>query len=163
MLDTPARFHAPAMGDVQAPWIDRAADAGHDSVLLASRLLLGVIFVISGYGKLTGLEGFAVSLAQQGVPMTSILAPLGAATEFFGGLALVLGIGTRYAALVMVGFTVTATLISHRYWDASEAAARAQQTQFFKNAAIAGGFLAVFVAGAGRWSIDGVLRRLRRA
>src|SRR5262249_24085557 len=75
-----------------------AAGSAGDVVLLLARCFVGGIFVYSGFGKLTGLEGFAASLAKNGVPMPEIMAVIGAAVEFFGGLAIVLGIKSRYAA-----------------------------------------------------------------
>ena len=62
----------------------------HDILILVGRALLGLIFVTSGFGKPTNLDGFAASLAKNGVPMSGALAILGAAVEFFGGMAIVL-------------------------------------------------------------------------
>jgi putative oxidoreductase len=58
--------------------------------------------VQSGLEKLMDLNGFTAMLAGGGVPMASVLAPIGAAAEFGGGLAIVLGLATRYAALLMI-------------------------------------------------------------
>jgi putative oxidoreductase len=136
----------------------RAAYA--DSLLLLGRLLLGGIFVLSGYGKVTGLAAFAASLEKNGVPFVSVVAPLGAGVEFFGGLAIVLGIEVRYAALLMIAFVIVATGISHRFWEFQDAAAhRAQQTNFVKNMAIAGGFVLLHVAGGGRFALERLWRR----
>jgi putative oxidoreductase len=125
-----------------------------DGLLLAARIALGVMFVLSGFNKLMGLEGFAASLVSRGVPMTPVMAPLGAAVEFFGGLAIVFGIQVRYAALLMILFVIVATGISHRFWEFSGAARTMQQSQFLKNLAIIGGFVALFVAGGGRLCLD---------
>jgi putative oxidoreductase len=115
------------------------------------RIALGSIFVISGFGKLTHLGGFEASLAMKGVPLPWLAALVGAPVEFFGGLAIVLGIAGRSAALLMFAFTVVATLISHRYWEYSEAAMRqAQLSHFSKNIAIMGGFLVLVSQGTGR-------------
>lgn len=72
---------------------DRAATGGQDVLLLAARLLIGAIFVQSGFGKLMDLGAFAGSLEGQGLPMPMLLAALGGAVECFGGLAVVLGPG----------------------------------------------------------------------
>src|SRR5262245_27362840 len=130
-----------------------------DFWLLVGRILLGGIFVISGYGKLMGLAAFAASLEKNGVPYASALAPVGAAVEFFGGLAIVLGIEVRYAALLMVAFVIVATLISHRFWELDDPARRAQVTQFSKNVAIIGGFLLLHAAGGGRYAVERLWRR----
>ncbi len=135
-----------------------AVDRG-DSWLLVGRILLGGIFVVSGYGKLMGLAAFAASLESRGVPFASALAPVGACVEFFGGLAIVLGLEVRSAALLMIAFVIVATLISHRFWELQDAARRAQVTQFSKNVAIIGGFMLLHAAGGGRFAVERLWRR----
>ena len=134
-------------------------ESRRDAALLIGRVLLGVIFVTSGFGKLTNLDGFAASLAKNGVPMSGALAILGAAVEFFGGLAVVLGVRTCWTAGLMILFVIVATLISHRYWEFADAARRMQQVQFNKNLAIIGGFILLAACGGGRFSVDALLRR----
>jgi putative oxidoreductase len=129
-------------------------------LLLAGRVLMGSIYVQSGFGKLTGMGAFTASLANRHVPFALPLGWLGASVEFFGGLALVLGGWTRCAALALIVFTIVATAISHRYWEIAEAAARrVQQANFAKNVAIIGGLMLLVVTGAGRFSVDGWRRR----
>jgi putative oxidoreductase len=74
--------------------------------------------------------------------------------EFFGSLAVLVGFKTRYAALALIAFTIGATLIGHPFWAAPEGQLEAQTINFFKNLAIIGGLLFVFVRGAGPISID---------
>jgi putative oxidoreductase len=127
-------------------------------VLLLGRLALGAIFVKSGLQKLLGLSAFAASLAQRGIPASSTWAVIGATVEFVGGILIVSGLRTREASLLMILFVIVATGISHRFWEFAEAARRAQESQFFKNLAIIGGFLLLFVTGSGRYSLDGWLK-----
>jgi putative oxidoreductase len=87
------------------------------------------------------------------------MAMIGAPVEFFGGVAIVLGIETRYAAALMVAFVIVATLISHRFWELQGAARQMQQTQFSKNVAIIGGFVMLFAAGGGRLAVARLWRR----
>ena len=136
-----------------------AVHARSDTLLLLGRVLLGSIFVISGYGKLFGLAAFAASLEKNGVPYASMLAPVGACVEFFGGLAIVLGVEVRAAALLMIAFVIVATLISHRFWEFADAVRRAQVTQFSKNVAIIGGFVLLHAAGGGRFAVERLWRR----
>src|SRR5258708_20913219 len=82
-----------------------------DPILLLARILLGVFYVISGWGKITGYAGTAAYMASHGVP--SILLPLVILTELGGGLALILGLFTRWAAIAVVGFTLLPALIFH--------------------------------------------------
>jgi len=131
------------------------------SVLLLGRILLGSIFVLSGWGKLMGLAAFTASLARSGVPAPQALAVVGACVEFFGGLAVVLGLWAHLAALLMVAFVVVATLISHRFWEFEGAQRAMQQTNFMKNVAIIGGLLVLSLAGGGRLALDAALTRRR--
>jgi putative oxidoreductase len=144
------------------PWIDRAAAAWSDVVCLFGRIVIGGIFVQSGFQKLMGLDAFAAGLTRNGIPgaIAQVLAPVGAAVEFVGGLAIVFGLMTRYAAVLMILFVIVATLISHRFWAVQGAERRPQTVQFAKNAAIIGGFLYVFATGAGRVSFDRWWRRV---
>lgn len=125
-----------------------------DPALLVARILVGYIFLLGGWGKLTGLAGFAAYLEGHGLPAGYPLAVLGAGVEFLSGLCLILGIATRYAALAAIAFTLIATGIAHRFWEFDEAARRGQTINFNKNMAIIGGLLALAVAGPGRFSID---------
>lgn len=134
--------------------LDRlAAGAGSASMLLG-RLALAAIFVPSGFGKLTHLDAFAHTLAGRGVPMPGLMAVIAACVEFFGALAVVLGLKTRYAALLMAVFTAVAALIAHRFWQLEGPARDMQYIQFMKNVAIIGGFLCLFAAGPGAYAID---------
>jgi len=137
-------------------WIDGLAPTWNDAICLLGRILIGGIFVQSGFQKLMGLEAFAASLARNGGPaaIAPVLAPVGAGVEFVGGLAVVFGLMTRCAALLMILFVIVATLISHRFWVLQGAERRMQSVQFAKNVAIIGGFLFALVTGGGRFSLD---------
>lgn len=131
-----------------------------DIVLLIGRILLGWIFVRSGYGKLFNVEAVANSFPLRGLP--SFLAYIAVPFEFFGGIALIFGFATRYVVLGFVIFMLVATFSSHRYWEFADAAARrGQESSFYKNIAILGGFGLLFVCCAGRLSVDAWLRGRR--
>jgi putative oxidoreductase len=134
--------------------MDRVSEAGHDAVLLAARVAMAAIFLPSGFQKLTHLSSFATMLTQHGAPETAVLAPLGACVEFFGALLILTGTRLRWAALLMALFTAVAALISHRFWEIGDATRAQQQVDFMKDLAILGGFLALFVAGPGFYSVD---------
>jgi putative oxidoreductase len=75
--------------------------------------------------------------------------------ELFGSVAILLGLKTRYATALLILFTIGAALIGHAYWTLPDAAQKApQRIQFFKNVAIIGGLMFVFVRGGGPISID---------
>jgi putative oxidoreductase len=138
---------------------DRWAASYRDVVALVGRLVMGWIFVSSGFGKLTNVAGFSAVLAGRGVPAPSFMGWLGAIVEFGGGLLIVFGIKIRYAAILMILFVIVATLISHRYWEFTGDALVGQRTNFWKNVTIIGGFLFMFLAGAGRYSVDGLRKQ----
>jgi putative oxidoreductase len=129
--------------------------------LLVGRVALAALFIPSGLRKLTNLAGFAESLEKRGVPLADVLAPLGAGIEFFAGIAVLVAFQTRVAAVLMILFTVAATFIAHRFWEFEGAARTTQQSQFFKNFAIIGGYVVLLVSGPGRYSIDWLLYRRR--
>jgi putative oxidoreductase len=135
--------------------IDAIAVRGEGLFLLLGRLAMGALFVPAGYRHLTNLSGFAQYLGGHGLPGPAMAwAIVGAFVEFFGSLAVLIGFKTRYAALAVIAFTIGATLIGHPFWAASEGQIEPQTINFFKNLAIIGGLLFVFVRGAGPISID---------
>jgi putative oxidoreductase len=139
---------------------DALAANTSDIILLIGRILLGWIFVRSGYGKIFDIAGYATTYPARGLP--PVLAYIAVPAEFFGGLALMFGLATRYAAVVMTIFMLVATFSTHRYWEFADAAARrAQDGNFYKNLAMLGGILFLFVVGPGRFSIDSWLRKKR--
>ena len=141
---------------------DSIAAGATDAVLLVGRVLLGWLFLMSAAGmggKLWNIAGFAGYLKNLGAPAPEITAWIGALLELVIGLALVLGIGTRYAALLCVLFLIMATALAHRYWEYPAAQVVAQYNNFLKNLAIGGGALLLFVTGPGRFSIDWSLKK----
>src|SRR5437588_6950828 len=113
MLDrsVPRELSSASIGSSSSALERFSNGAGGHAIWLLARWLIGGLFVQSGVVKLMGLDAFAVSLAKNGVPMADIAAIIGAAVEFGGGLAIVVGWQTRYAALLMIAFTIVATLI----------------------------------------------------
>jgi putative oxidoreductase len=130
--------------------------ASSDVVLLLGRVLMAAIFLNGGFHKLMGLEGFAGYLASHGVPVGAYpIAVLAACVEFFGALCVLLGLGTRYAAVLLALFTAVAALIAHRFWEISDPAQYVNQmNHFMKNMTIVGGFLVLYAVGPGRLSVD---------
>jgi len=120
----------------------------NDTASLLGRILLSVIFIWSGYGKILGYAATVGYMEKFGVP--GVMLPLAIALELAGGILLVIGWQTRYVAIALAVFTVVAAILFH-----SNFGDRNQMIHFTKNLAIAGGFLALFVSGPGRWSVDG--------
>jgi putative oxidoreductase len=129
--------------------IDRKLAAYNDIALLIGRILIGVLFLVAAYGKFKGLAGTTGYFTRLGVPAPSIVAPLVAAFELVTGVLLVVGFKTRWAALAIGVFVLIAALLAH-----TNLADQNQLNHFLKNIAIAGGCLALFVSGAGIYSVD---------
>jgi putative oxidoreductase len=121
----------------------------NDTVLLRAHLAVAALFLPAGIGKLSNLAGFTAMLTSKDVLFPDLLAVLGVAAEILGPVELILGVSPRLTALLLIGFTLVASLISHSFWTFADAAQVArQQTQFLKNLAIIGGLLFYFVSGA---------------
>jgi putative oxidoreductase len=132
-----------------------------DLALLIARIAMSALFIPGGLRKLMDLGAFAATLHKQGVPGADVLAPIGAGVEFFGGIAVLVGFQLRIATLLLIVFTIIASFIAHRFWEFEGPARQMQQTQFFKNVAIIGGFFALWAAGAGGYAIDRLWHRQR--
>ena len=114
---------------------------------LAGRALLALLFLLSGLGKIGAYGATAGYMAAMGVP--GVLLPAVIATEVLGAIAIIIGWQTRVVAFLLAGFSLISALIFHR-----NLADQIQMIMFFKNIAIAGGFLLLVANGAGRLSID---------
>jgi len=121
-------------------------------LILVGRVLLSIIFIQSGWSKIGGFEGLQANMASHGIP--SVLAPLVILTELGGGLCVLLGLFTRYAAIALAGFCLLAAYFFH--FDFGD---RMQMITFLKNITIAGGFLVLAGAGPGALALDHWLGR----
>jgi putative oxidoreductase len=121
---------------------------------LFARILLALMFVVAGFGKIAGFAGTVGYMQSKGIPATELLAVLTILVEVGGGIALMVGFKTRWAALVLAGFTLVATVIFHNFWAVPEAQRMVQNLMFMKNISIVGGMLALAAFGPGRWSFD---------
>ncbi|HUL97065.1 MAG TPA: DoxX family protein [Usitatibacter sp.] len=125
-----------------------------NSAALAGRILLALIFITSGFGKLTGFDGTVGYIASKHLPLPQVAAIIAVLCELGGGLLLLAGFKARWAGLVLAIFTLAAGILFHDYWNADAAAKMGQQINFWKNVSIAGGMLMVFAFGPGRYSVD---------
>ena len=127
----------------------------NDAMLAVGRIALAVIFVMSGAMKFMDLGATAGAIASKGLPAPMVLAGLAAATELGGGILIVLGWQTRWAALALAMFTLMAAYFFHDFWHMEGAARENNMIHALKNLSIFGGFLMLAAAGAGRYSVDG--------
>ncbi len=115
---------------------------------LASRLLLALIFIVAGWGKLQDPAGTAGYMGTVGLPAFLVWPTI--LLELGGGILILIGFQTRIVALLLAGFCVLSGALFHNNF-----ADQMQAINFLKNLAIAGGFLSLVVNGAGGWSLDG--------
>ena len=125
---------------------------------LIGRILIALLFVPAGFGKIAGFAGTVGYIASKGVPFPELAAAAAVGVELGLGLLLLVGFQTRWAALGIALFTVVITFIFHNFWDAPAAQMVQQQQAFFKNIAAIGGLLTIAAWGAGAWSFDGQRR-----
>lgn len=121
---------------------------------LVGRVLLGILFLLSGINKLMGPGGTAGFIASKGLPMADVLVWIVIAVEIVGGLMLITGYKSWLAALGLVVFTLAATVIFHNFWALEGQAKTIQQILFMKNLAIIGGLLLLAHFGPGSMSLD---------
>lgn len=111
------------------------------------RFLIALIFIVSGFGKISEFAGTQAYMESVGVP--GMLLPLVIVLELLGGLAIVVGWQTRLVAFLLAGFSLLSALLFH--FDLGD---QGQFIQFMKNLGLAGGFLILVAHGAGAWSLD---------
>lgn len=121
---------------------------------LLGRLLLAALFLPAGVAKIGGYAGTVGYIASKGLPLPEVGALVAIVVELGGGLALIAGFGTRFAALGLALFTLAASVVFHNYWALPADQQMVQQLMFFKNIAVVGGLLTLAAWGAGAWSLD---------
>jgi putative oxidoreductase len=129
--------------------IEKRLSAFNDIALLIGRILIALLFLVAAYNKLKGIGGTTGYFTKLGIPAPSIAAPVVAAFELAIGVVLIAGFKTRFVALAIAVFVVIAALFAHTNFADGN-----QLNHFLKNLAIAGGCLALFVTGAGAYSMD---------
>ena len=126
----------------------------NDVVILAARLLLTTLFLIFGWRKLRDYSGTVSQMVQLRAPMPVLAAAVAIFMELPVAFAVAVGAFTRPSALLLVLYTLGTALIGHRYWTVTGADQIASMDGFYKNLSIMGGFLLLYIIGAGKYSID---------
>lgn len=121
---------------------------------LIGRVLLALLFVPAGFGKITGFSGTVGYIASKGIPLPELAAAAAVGVELGLGLLLLVGWQTRWAALGIAFFTFVISFIFHNFWALQADQQMMQSLMFFKNMAVVGGLLTVAAWGAGAWSFD---------
>jgi putative oxidoreductase len=132
-------------------------DAVEKFVPVLGRFLLALVFVLSGFGKIWGLDATAAQMGSHGIPMPNLLVYGVVALELGGGLALMFGLFTRPLALIFAFYLLILALVFHDYWAMPPAELHAQRVAFFEHLSMLGGMLYVFCFGAGPYSLDALI------
>jgi putative oxidoreductase len=125
-----------------------------NATALVGRILLALMFLLSGIGKIGDFAGTAGYISSVGLPFSSVLAAGALVLEIVAGIALIIGFKTRWAALALALFTLAAAFLFHNYWAMPAGQQMMQQIIFLKNLAVTGGLLMLAIAGPGAWSVD---------
>jgi len=128
-------------------------------VALLGRLLIAAIFLMSGIAKLTDTSGTVAHMTAAGIPYPETLAMVAGVAEVLGAVSLAIGLLTRVGSVGLILFMIPTTVIFHGFWSYEGAERVPQMINFMKNLAIIGGLATLAAFGAGRISLDHVLRR----
>lgn len=131
----------------------------NDVAILAARVFLAALFLIFGWRKARDWPGTLSQMINDGVPAPALAAAIAVFMELPVALAVAVGAFTRPAAVLMVFYTLGTSLVEHRYWTARGADQLDSMESFYKNLSIMGGFLLLYITGAGQCSIDALFNR----
>jgi putative oxidoreductase len=125
------------------------------------RILISAVFILFGYVQFTHIGGYIANPAvikfsglTGGILSPTIIAYLVAAIDLIGGILILLGYQTRWAAIVLIMFVVLTLVFVHHFWTMEGAAFAGNRAHFYKNLAIIGGLLFLINGGAGSCSLD---------
>lgn len=128
-----------------------------NTAAILGRLALALIFILSGLGKLAAPDATLGYIASAGLPFAAVVLWSAIAVELGGGVALVLGVGARIAAIALAGFSLLAAVFFHAQFGDQN-----QMIHFMKSIAIAGGMLQVAAFGPGSFSPRRASERAKR-
>lgn len=131
-----------------------ANSSGGGIVPLIGRILMSVVFILAGIGKIRGFSGEEMFVASKHLPLPAVALGIAMIVELIGGLAILTGFYTRFAAWIVFLYLIPTTLMFHNFWAMQGADQQNNMVHFEKNLAIMGGLLFLATFGAGRFSID---------
>ena len=126
----------------------------NDELILAARLFLATLFLIFGWRKLRDYSGTVSQIVQLGGPMPRLAAAVAIFMELPVAFAVAVGAFARPSAFLLFLYTLGSALIGHRYWTMTGTDRVDNMDGFYKNLSIMGGFLLLYITGAGKYSID---------
>lgn len=125
-----------------------------DALLLIGRILLVVLFLISGFPKMTGFSGTVQYMASLHIPIPMLSAVIAVLMEIFASILIVIGFFTRPIAIIFALYTLGSAFLGHAYWNMTGDAVEPNLINFYKNVSIVGGFMLLAIVGPGSWSMD---------
>lgn len=124
--------------------------------MLIARIMMCVLFIEGGWGKLVGAAAVQANFGKLGLPVPVLAWLVAVLVEGLGGLAVLFGLYARAAGLILAIWCVATALVAHTNF-----ADRNMEIHFWKNIAMCGGFLYMFAFGAGSYSLDRLRTRYR--
>jgi len=130
------------------------ANSSAGAVPLLGRILVSVVFILGGVGKITGFSMEEGMVAAKHLPMPAVALGIALLIELVGGLAILLGLFTRFTAWILFLYLIPTTLLFHNFWALEGMDRIDNMVHFEKNLAIMGGLLFLATWGAGKFSLD---------
>ncbi len=130
------------------------SNSSNGAVPLIGRVLFSVLFLVSGFLKVTHYSQMVGYAAAKGVPMAGVGIAIAAVLELVGGLAILAGFQTRIAAWVLILYIIPTTYFFHNFWTMTGMDQQNNLAHFLKNLAIMGGLLLLAANGPGGYSLD---------
>lgn len=128
---------------------------GASAQSLVGRLLIGVVFLISGFGLSASFGATVAMMATKGIPMAAALLGVVNVAWLVGGCCLIVGYRVAWVASALAFLLVPVTLGVHAPWLADAASFRNELNHSLANFALVGGLLCTAIAPPGRFSLDG--------
>jgi putative oxidoreductase len=129
----------------------------NDELILAARLLLATLFLIFGWRKVRDYSGTVAQMVQLGLPMPVLATFVSIFMELPVAFGVAIGAFTRPSAALLALYALGTAIIGHRYWTVKGADYVDSLEGFYKDLSIMGGFLLLYMTGAGKYSIDASL------
>jgi len=130
------------------------SNSSGSAVPLLGRILVSVVFIMGGVGKIAGFSAEQGMVAAKHLPLPAVALGIALVIELVGGLAILLGLFTRFTSWILFLYLIPTTFLFHNFWAQTGMDALDAQIHFEKNLAIMGGLLLLATYGAGAYSID---------
>jgi putative oxidoreductase len=130
------------------------SDSSSSFTPLAGRILMSVLFLISGFFKIGGYSQMVAYSSSKGLPMAGVAIACAAVIELAGGLAIIAGFQTKIAAWLLFLYLIPVTFLFHNFWAMQGVEQQQNMIDFLKNVSIMGGLVILATYGAGPYSVD---------